>query len=54
MSEKDPTEWAIETNGGYNCKNRLYGPNSGELRKDILEEAYRSRLTVHPRGTKMQ
>ena len=28
-------------------------PDLRELRKDILEEDLRSRLTVHPEGTKM-
>jgi hypothetical protein len=28
-------------------------PNDAELRRDILDEAHKSRYTVHPRNTKM-
>ena len=50
MLEKDSIEWTVGTDRGYKCRNRLYVPDSGELRKDILEKVYRSRLTVHPGG----
>ena len=53
MLEKDSVEWIVGTDGRYRYRNRLCVPESGELRKDILEEAHRSRLTVHPGGTKM-
>ena len=41
------------TDRGYRSRNMICVLYSGELRKDILEEAHKSRLTVHPRGTKM-
>ena len=53
ISEKDSDEWTIGIDRGYRCRNRFRVPDSGELRKDILEEAHRSRLTVHLEGTKM-
>ena len=28
-------------------------PDNDELRKDILDEAHKSRMTIHPGGTKM-
>ena len=33
--------------------NWLIVPKVKELNRDILEESHRSRLTIHPRGTKM-
>ena len=39
--------------GGLKFKNRLIVPESGDIKKDVLEEAHRSRLIVHPRGTQM-
>ena len=53
MVAKDPTDWNIGRDGGLKFKNRLIVPNTDDIRKDILEEAHRSRLTVHPGGTKM-
>ena len=32
---------------------RLFIPNNGDLRRELLEEAHCSRLTIHPVGTKM-
>ena len=32
---------------------RIYVPNHEKLRKKILDEAYRSKYTIHPRATKM-
>ena len=53
MVAKDPADWNIGGDGGLRLKNRLVVPNTDDIRKDILEEAHRSRLTVHPGGTKM-
>ena len=53
MLEKDSVDWIVGTDGGYRYRNRLCVPKSGELRKDILEDAHRSRLKVHPGGTEM-
>ena len=34
-------------------KNRLCIPHIGGLKRELLEEFYNSRFTVHPRGAKM-
>ena len=33
--------------------NRMYVPNTAELKKDILDEAHIFAYAMHPRGTKM-
>ena len=53
MVAKDPTDWNIGGDGELRLKNRLVVPNTDDIRKDILEEAHRSRLTVHLGGIKM-
>ena len=53
MIAKDPDDWSIGSDGGLRFKNRLIVPESSDIKKEILEEAHRSRLIVHPRGTKM-
>ena len=50
---KDPADWNIGRDGGLRLKNRLVVPNADEIKKDIPEEAHRSRHTVHPGRTKM-
>ena len=52
-SAKEPEKWSVEPDGAFRCRNRLCVPNTENLRKDILNEAHKSRFTVHPRGTKM-
>ena len=53
VAAKEPEEWSIGTDGALKCRGRLCVPDIGNLRKDILDEAHKSRLTVHPGGTKM-
>ena len=53
MIAKDPGDWSIGSNVGLKSKNWPIVPESSNIKKDILEEAHRSRLTVHPEGTKM-
>ena len=50
---KEPEEWSIGTDGALKCRDRLCVPDIDNLRKDILDEAHKSQLTVHPGGTKM-
>ena len=52
-SVKEPEEWSVGSDGGFRCRNRLCVPDLEDLRKDILDEAHKSRLTIHPRGTKI-
>ena len=53
VSAKESEEWSIGSDGALKYKNRLCVPNIDHLRKDLLDEAHRSRLMVHPGGTKM-
>ena len=53
VAVKEPEEWSIGTDGALKCRDRLCVPDIDNLRKDILDEAHKSRLTVHPGGTKM-
>lgn len=48
-----PTEWSVGTDGGLRMRGRLYVPDVRDLRRRIMEEAHRSRLSIHPGGTKM-
>ena len=53
VSAKEPEEWTISSDGALKYRNRLCVPDISHLRKDILDEAHKLRLTVHPGGTKM-
>ena len=53
VSAKEPEKCSISSDGALKCKNRLCVLDIDHLRKDILDEAHKSRLTVHPGGTKM-
>ena len=50
VSAKEPKEWSINSDGVLKCRNRLCVPDINHLRKDILDEAHKSRLTVHKIG----
>ena len=41
-------DWKLDSNGGLLFQDRLVVPESEDLRKDILNEAHRSKYTVHP------
>ena len=53
MIDKDLGDWSTGSDGGFKFKNRLIVLESSDIKKDILEESHRSRLTVHLGGTKM-
>ena len=48
-----PTDWSVDSDGGLRFKGKLCVPNIVELRKEIMDDAHRSRYTIHPGGTKM-
>ena len=50
---KEQEVWNIDIDGACRCRGRLCLPNKCQLRKDILDEAHKSRMIVHPGGTKM-
>nr|UBX54596.1 transposon Ty3-I Gag-Pol polyprotein [Lupinus angustifolius] len=41
------------TDGVLRCKNRVYVPRDPDLKMTILDEAHKSKLSIHPRATKM-
>ena len=53
MATKEPEVWTIDTERAYKCRGGLCVPNEGQLKKDISNKAHKSRMTVHPGGTKM-
>jgi len=53
ISEGPSPHWTIGADGGLRLNNRLAVPHDPQLRREILDEAHRSRYTVHPGSTKM-
>ena len=53
MATKEQEEWSIDSDGAGRCRGRLCVPRESQLRMDILDKAHKSRMTVHPGGTKM-
>ena len=45
--------WRIDLDGAFRCRNILCVPDIDKFKKDILDEAHKSQMNVHPRGTKM-
>ena len=45
--------WSIDSDEAYRYRGRLCVPNESQCRMDILDEAHKSRIIVHPGGTKM-
>ncbi|KAI5335083.1 hypothetical protein L3X38_025216 [Prunus dulcis] len=43
-----PSEWTIENDGGLRYRGKLCVPESKNLKREILDEAHRSKYTVHP------
>ena len=46
-------DFVLSDDGILRFGTRLCVPNDGDLRRKLLEEAHCSKLTVHPKGTKM-
>ena len=52
MVIKELEVWSVNADGA--CRlGRLCVPNESQLRMDILDEAHKSRMTIHPGVTKM-
>ena len=47
------TDWQIGSDGGLRFRGRLCVPDIPQLRRDLMDEAHRSRFTIHPGSTKM-
>ena len=50
MIAEDPDNWSIGSDGGFRYKNLLVVPETDNIKKHILEEAHRSRLTCIMEG----
>ena len=46
MVSKNSAEWSVSSDKGFRFKNWLIIPKVEELKRDIIEEAYKSRLTA--------
>jgi hypothetical protein len=53
MKEKHPEDWSTHTGRGMQFRGRLCVPNIATLKEDIMQEAHRSKFTIHPGGMKM-
>ena len=53
MKEKCPEDWSMQDGEEMLFRGRLCIPNVAPLKEDILNEAHRSKFTVHPGGMKM-
>ena len=45
--------WSIEADGSVKLSGRLVVPDLPELRKEIMDEAHKSKYSIHPGETKM-
>ena len=46
-------EWSMDADSGLRLHGRLVVPESDNLKKEIMDEAHRTRYSVHPGETKM-
>ena len=53
LQENKSGEFCQSKEGFVKFKNRICLPNDVEIKTRVLEEAHRSRLTIHPSTTKM-
>ena len=52
-ASEDQTDWQIGSDGGLRFRGRLCVSDIPQLRRDLMDEAHRSRFTIHPGSTKM-
>lgn len=52
-SKRENSELRITTDGGVRFRNRLWVPAIEDLRREVLNEAHRSKYSIHPRSIKM-
>ena len=53
MTDERNVDWRIGSDGGIRFRDRLCVPNKLSLKKEVMDEAHRSKLTIHPGSTKM-
>jgi hypothetical protein len=53
VEEGKVPEFKLGLDGILRCHERVCVPDNAELRKDILDEAHKSKLSIHPGMTKM-
>mgnify|MGYP004718334135 FL=1 len=53
VNKGEKSDFNLGVNGVLRFRNRIIVPTDEKLKKEILEEAHRSKFTVHPGGNKM-
>nr|KYP45025.1 Retrotransposable element Tf2 [Cajanus cajan] len=53
VGQKDGEKFNIDQKGVLRFNDRIYVPNDSEIKKIILGEAHKSKLSIHPGATKM-
>ena len=53
MATKEPEVQSIDSDGAYRCRGRLCVPDEERLKKDIVDDEQKSRMTIHLGGMKM-
>ena len=53
MAEGHGPHFSIDEQGVVRYKDRLVVPSNEELKRNILNEAHRSKLSIHPSSNKM-
>ncbi|XP_058075841.1 uncharacterized protein LOC131224340 [Magnolia sinica] len=51
--ENNDPRWDVGSDGGIRCRNRICIPNKLDIKQAVLNEAHRSKLTIHPGRTKI-
>ena len=51
--QEDDVSFRLKEDGSILMNDRIWVPNNPELRNEILEEAHKSKYTIHPGSTKM-
>jgi len=53
IDQRDGENFDIDREGTLRFKDRVCVPNNEEMKKIILEETHKSKLSIHPGTTKM-
>ena len=53
VKKSSKPDFVLSDDGVLRFRIRLYVPNDGDLRRNLLEEAHCSKLVNHPKGTNM-
>ena len=51
--QSENSDFKLDEQGVLRFRNRICIPDDAEMKKEILEESHRSKLSIHPGATKM-